>query len=70
MKKLALAIVGIAAGVVLENKFGIQEKVIKGGKDLSVKGKELWKTLKKKAEELKEDVEENIDELKEEVGDK
>lgn len=61
MKKIITGIGLFAAGVVLENKYGVQEKAI----DLA---KNSWKWVVKKAEGLKEDVKENIDNLKEEVN--
>ena len=61
MKKLTIVAGLFAAGVILENKYGVQEKTI----DLAKKG---WKWVVKKVDSLKEDVKENIDELKEEVS--
>ena len=61
MKKIITGIGLFAAGVVLENKYDVQEKAI----DLAKRG---WKWVVKKAEGLKEDVKENIDNLKEEVN--
>ena len=61
MKKIIIAAACIAAGVVLENKFGVQDKAIE-------KSKKLFDYIVKKAKKLKEDVEENIDEIKEEVA--
>ena len=61
MKKFMFAIIGTVAGVILENKYGVQDKAI----DLAKKGYD-WAL--KKAKDLKEDVKENIDEIKEEVS--
>ena len=61
MKKIMFVTLGIIAGVILENKYGVQEKSI----DLVKKG---WDWAVKKTEDLKEDVKENIDEIKEKVS--
>ena len=61
MKKIITGIGLFAAGVILENKYGVQEKTI----DLAKKG---WKWVVEKVDGLKEDVKENIDDLKEEVS--
>lgn len=61
MKKLIISTGLLVAGVILENKYGVQEKSI----DLAKKG---WKWIVKKADDLREDVKENIDNLKEEVS--
>jgi hypothetical protein len=61
MKKIIISAGLFAAGVILENKYDVQEKTI----DLAKKG---WKWVVKKVDGLKEDVKENIDELKEEVS--
>jgi hypothetical protein len=61
MKKLIIGAGLFATGVILENKYGVQEKTI----DLAKKG---WKWVVKKVDSLKEDVKENIDDLKEEVS--
>lgn len=61
MKKIITGIGLFAAGVVLENKYDVQEKTI----DLAKKG---WKWVVEKVDGLKEDVKENIDGLKEEVS--
>lgn len=60
MKKIITGIGLFAAGVILENKYDVQEKAI----DLAKKG---WKWVVEKVDGLKEDVKENIDNLKEEV---
>ena len=59
MKKLIIGAGLFAAGVILENKQGIQEKTIN-------LAKEGWKWAVKKVDSLKEDVKENIDNLKKE----
>ena len=61
MKKTIIGAGLLAAGVILENKFGVQEKTIN-------LAKEGWKWIVKKVDGLKEDVKENIDDLKEEVN--
>ena len=61
MKKLIIGAGLFATGVILENKYGVQEKTI----DLA---KKSWKWVVKKVDSLKEDVKENIDDLKEEVS--
>ena len=61
MKKIITGIGLFAAGVILENKYDVQEKAI----DLAKKG---WKCVVEKVDGLKEDVKENIDNLKEEVS--
>ena len=61
MKKLIIGAGLFAAGVILENKYGVQKKTI----DLA---KEGWKWVVKKVDSLKEDVKENIDNIKEEVS--
>lgn len=61
MKKIITGAGLFIAGVILENKYGVQDKAI----DLA---KEGWKWVVKKVDDLKEDVKENIDDLKEEVS--
>jgi hypothetical protein len=61
MKKLIIGAGLFATGVILENKYGVQEKTI----DLA---KKSWKWVVKKVDSLKEDVKENIDDLKEGVS--
>ena len=61
MKKIITGIGLFAAGVILENKYDVQDKAI----DLAKNG---WKWVVKKVDSLKEDVQENIDDLKEEVS--
>lgn len=61
MKKIITGIGLFAAGVILENKYDVQNKVI----DRAKKG---WKWVVEKVDSLKEDVKENIDDLKEEVN--
>ena len=61
MKKIITCAGLFAAGVILENKYDVQEKAI----DLAKKG---WKWFVEKVDGLKKDVKENIDELKEEVN--
>ena len=61
MKKIFIGAGLFAAGVILENKYGVQDKTI----DLAKKG---WKWIVNKVDDLKEDVRENIDDLKEEVS--
>ena len=61
MKKIITGIGLFAAGVVLENKYDVQDKAI----DLAKKG---WKWVVEKVDGLKEDVKENIDDLKEGIS--
>jgi gas vesicle protein len=61
MKKLIIGAGLFAAGVILENKYDVQEKTT----DLA---KKVWKWVVEKVDNLKEDVKENIDNLKEEVS--
>ena len=61
MKKIITGIGLFAAGVILENKYDVQNKAV----DLAKKG---WKWVVEKVDSLKEDVKENIDDLKEEVS--
>jgi hypothetical protein len=59
MRNIIIAVGGIVAGVILQDKFGIKEKAVdylKDAKDYAVK----------KVKEAKEKVEENIEEIKEE----
>ena len=61
MKKIITGAGLFIAGVILENKYDVQNKAI----DLAKKG---WKWVVNKVDDLKEDVKENIDDLKEEVS--
>lgn len=61
MKKIIIGAGLFIAGVILENKYDVQDKAI----DLVKKG---WKWVVNKVDDLKEDVKENIDGLKEEVS--
>ena len=61
MKNIIIGVGLFAVGVILENKYDVQEKTI----DMAKKG---WKRLLKKVDGLKEEVKENIDDLKEEVS--
>lgn len=61
MKKIITGAGLFIAGVILENKYDVQDKAIY----LAKKG---WKWVVNKVDNLKEDVKENIDDLKEDVS--